>query len=64
MTDTQDAPVLETIQVHERIVACDGGGEPLGHPRVYLKIEDHEVTCPYCSRHYVLVGDEKPGITH
>jgi uncharacterized Zn-finger protein len=21
---------------------------------VFLRIEDHDVTCPYCSRHYVL----------
>ena len=51
-----DAPVLpmptETIQVADRTVACDGG--PLGHPRVFLRIEDHEVVCPYCSRVYIL----------
>jgi len=66
MPDTQDAPVFETIQVHDSTVACDGdgGGGPLGHPRVYLRIEDREVTCPYCSRHYVLVGDAKPGTGH
>jgi uncharacterized Zn-finger protein len=26
----------------------------LGHPRVFLHIEDHEVVCPYCSRVYIL----------
>ena len=25
----------------------------LGHPRVFLRIEHHEVMCPYCSRLYV-----------
>ena len=44
----------ETIHVDDRTVACDGGDGGLGHPRVFLRIEDHEVTCPYCSRHYVL----------
>jgi len=45
---------LDAIMVDDRIVHCDGGDGPLGHPRVFLKIEDHDVTCPYCSRHYVL----------
>ena len=27
---------------------------PLGHPRVFLHIEDREVVCPYCSRDYIL----------
>ena len=47
---------FEVIQVTAREVACDGGGGPLGHPKVYLHV-DHEdgdqVTCPYCSRIYV-----------
>ncbi|MEE3047744.1 MAG: zinc-finger domain-containing protein, partial [Pseudomonadota bacterium] len=31
------------------------GGGPLGHPRVFLHMgEDDSVTCPYCSRHFVL----------
>ncbi|MBV8704139.1 MAG: zinc-finger domain-containing protein [Acetobacteraceae bacterium] len=44
----------ETIHVAERVVACDGGGGPLGHPRVFLRIEDQSVVCPYCSRLFVL----------
>ena len=27
---------------------------PLGHPRIWMTIQDHEVTCPYCSITYVL----------
>ncbi len=50
----------ETIMVEERVVACDGGDEPLGHPRVYLRIVHDAVVCPYCSRLYVL----KPGAGH
>lgn len=64
MPDTQDAPDFETIEVHDRTVACDGGNGPLGHPRVYLRIEEREITCPYCSRHYVLVGEVNPGAAH
>jgi uncharacterized Zn-finger protein len=53
MPDGFSAP-SETIYVDDRTVACDGGDGALGHPRVFLRIEDREVTCPYCSRHYVL----------
>lgn len=51
---TQQA--FETLTVHHAEVACDGGNGPLGHPRVFLHInrEIGSVTCPYCSRHYVL----------
>lgn len=46
---------FETIQVEEKVVACDGGGGALGHPRVYLNMGDKtRVECPYCSRTYVL----------
>lgn len=49
--------MFETIEIFQTQVACDGGQGPLGHPRVYLHIDPkHEdrVTCPYCSRTYVL----------
>ncbi len=55
---------LDTIIVHDRIVACDGGDGPLGHPRVFLKIEDHDISCPYCSRHYVLAEGAGGGSDH
>jgi len=38
-------------------VACDGGNGPLGHPRVFLHVDPDKgngITCPYCSRVYVL----------
>lgn len=44
----------EIIHVDDRVVACDGGEGPLGHPRVFLRIADKDVICPYCSRMYVL----------
>ena len=44
----------EIIHVDERTVACDGGVGGLGHPRVFLRIADRQVLCPYCSRLYVL----------
>lgn len=57
MPDGAPAPeplVTETIMVTDRTVACDGGDGPLGHPRVFLRIVEHDVVCPYCSRRFVL----------
>ena len=56
------APKFETITVETATVGCDGGGGPLGHPKVYLNIgHDRQVTCPYCSRTYVLAEGAKLG---
>lgn len=56
-------PVFETVRVSTIEVTCDGGGGPLGHPKVYLHI-DHDkadsVTCPYCSRTFVLTHVNQP----
>ncbi|CAB4063466.1 NDUFS6 [Lepeophtheirus salmonis] len=42
------------IEVTERIVACDGGGGPLGHPRVFINLDDGEPSaCIYCQLRYV-----------
>ena len=54
-------PPPETIKVKTVRVACDGSGEvpaALGHPRVYLHIDDQLgfVDCGYCDRHFVLEG--------
>jgi uncharacterized Zn-finger protein len=50
----------EVIHVNSRTVACDGGNGALGHPRVFLRIPQEEVMCPYCSRLYIL----NPGAGH
>ena len=52
----------ETITAESRSVGCDGGGGALGHPLVYMRIVDRQVTCPYCSRTYVLA--EGAGVDH
>ncbi len=54
-------PPPETIRTTSLRVACDGSGAvpaALGHPRVYLHIEDHLgfVECGYCDRRFVLEG--------
>jgi uncharacterized Zn-finger protein len=53
---------FEVIEVRSLEVVCDGGGGPLGHPRVFLHIDQDrgEITCPYCSRNYVV----KQGVAH
>jgi uncharacterized Zn-finger protein len=58
---TMTATPVEIIRVNARTVACDGGDGPLGHPRVYLRIPQEKVICPYCSRLYILnagTGDD------
>lgn len=47
---------FEVIEVPSLEVACDGGGGALGHPRVFLHIDQNvgSIVCPYCSRTYVL----------
>ena len=45
---------FETIETTEMVVACNGGGGALGHPRVYLNLAPlGRIECPYCSRSFV-----------
>jgi uncharacterized Zn-finger protein len=60
-TPTPEFGSVETVRVDSRVVACDGDGGPLGHPRVWLRIEHEQTFCPYCSRLFVLnpgAGDD------
>jgi uncharacterized Zn-finger protein len=59
MTPSPVTPT-EIIHVDSRTAVCDGGNGALGHPRVFLRIPDTQVMCPYCSRLYVL----NPGADH
>lgn len=44
----------ETVSVATDALACDGNGEALGHPRVYLTMNKFGyVDCPYCGKRYV-----------
>jgi len=52
---------VETIEVDQKRVACDGGGGALGHPTIYLEMGDNpDVVCPYCSRRFVLKEGAQP----
>lgn len=52
---------FEMIETHHHQVACDGSAGALGHPRVYLHIDESkgQITCPYCSKTYVLKQAKK-----
>ncbi|MDE8344802.1 MAG: zinc-finger domain-containing protein [Acidocella sp.] len=59
MDGTMKSPT-EIIHVKTRAVSCDGGAEPLGHPKVYLRIETGQITCPYCSKVFILETGAPP----
>lgn len=57
-------PPPETIRVNSARVVCDGasdipGGAALGHPRVFLEIDEKGfVDCGYCDRRFILIGSD------
>lgn len=53
------------IPTSDQRVRCNGGGGSLGHPQVWLTLgTDGEITCPYCSRRYVMVGADSDTAHH
>ena len=61
-------PPLEVTRTSQPRVACDGaadilGGAALGHPRVWLQIDElGYVDCGYCDRRFVLIGGPADGV--
>ncbi len=57
----------ETVYTDSARVSCDGatdirGGAALGHPRVWLEIDEKGfVECGYCDRRFVLRGGVADG---
>ena len=52
----------EVFEVDTRTVSCEGSGGALGHPRVFLTMNDKGyVECPYCDRKFVVKGGMKAG---
>lgn len=40
--------------VDQRMVACDGGGGPLGHPKIFINVDKPQINmCTYCGLPYV-----------
>ncbi len=60
----------EIVQTDSTRVKCDGAtdiraGAALGHPRVWLEIDEHGyVDCGYCDRRFVLNGGPADGADH
>ncbi|KAJ5908676.1 Zinc finger CHCC-type [Penicillium taxi] len=59
--ETQPRPMAAIELIHkqpvswtkERAVSCDGGGGPLGHPKIFINTDKPEiVTCGYCGVPY------------
>lgn len=47
----------ETLYVDQVQVVCDGSEGALGHPRIYLRIDERGyVDCGYCDRHFILTA--------
>ncbi|MBF0269094.1 MAG: zinc-finger domain-containing protein [Alphaproteobacteria bacterium] len=45
----------DIVTVETAVVGCDGGEGALGHPLVFLKMDDsRQVECPYCGRLFQL----------
>jgi uncharacterized Zn-finger protein len=43
----------EIIKINDRSLHCDGGGKPLGHPRIFLNMGEADyIDCPYCGKRY------------
>lgn len=61
-------PPPELVRVSQPRVACDGatdipGGAALGHPRVWLQIDESGYSdCGYCDRRFVLIGGPADGV--
>lgn len=59
MSQQTQTPPPETEFVTTTRIACDGGGGALGHPRVWLSIDEKlgYVECGYCDKRFVLQKD-------
>ncbi|BEJ15087.1 hypothetical protein CspHIS471_0408540 [Cutaneotrichosporon sp. HIS471] len=50
MTLSQEQPI---VMVASRTAVCDGGGGPLGHPKIFINLDlPGARTCGYCGARY------------
>ena len=46
---------IDVVSVKTKKISCNGGGGSSAHPLIYLDMgEKNEITCPYCSKKFVL----------
>ena len=60
----ENTPKTVEVTAHDLPLHCPTPDAPLWsrHPRVYLDVaKTGEVTCPYCSAHYVFKGELPKG---
>ncbi|KAI5290808.1 hypothetical protein KEM52_000339, partial [Ascosphaera acerosa] len=39
---------------HDRVAVCDGGGGPLGHPKIFINTDKPQICyCEYCGNPFV-----------
>lgn len=58
-TETDALPPPETEVVTSTRVSCDGGSGALGHPRVWISIDEAKgyAECGYCDKRFILKRD-------
>jgi len=64
MSEQKPSTIEVTVTAHDLPLHCPQPDAPLWsrHPRVFLDVtRTGEVTCPYCSAHYVLTGPAPKG---
>lgn len=64
MSEAVDKDITVAVTKADLPLACPQPGAPLWarHPKVFLDVlKTGEVTCPYCSAHYVFTGERPKG---
>jgi uncharacterized Zn-finger protein len=47
------------METKSSVIKCDGGAGPLGHPLIYLNLENEgKIICPYCSKCFVKATEQ------
>lgn len=57
----QSTSPVEVIYVADHRICCDGGGGPLGHPKVWYSLDDARAECGYCGRVYIYDPEKTTG---
>lgn len=66
--ELQPAPYAAIELIHrqpvrfseKRVVVCDGGGGPMGHPRIFINVDKPEIVpCGYCGLPFAHVHHRK-----
>jgi uncharacterized Zn-finger protein len=50
---SKDTLATDRVHTSKTEVSCTGDGGALGHPTVFLHMENGQVDCPYCDRVFI-----------